>query len=99
MDLGGEFAGAFLTRLKYYGAQPVTTRNHAATAESAIRTVKEGIRDRQASLGRRGGWVRWAKVMVEGYNERQHTRTKTAPAEAAKPENQSEARAQLESRA
>lgn len=99
MDLGGEFGGEFLARLKHYDVQPITTRNHAAMAESAIRTLKEGLRDRQASLGRRGGWTRWLKDLVEGYNERPHTRTKMAPVEAAKPENESEVRAQLESRA
>ena len=99
MDLGGEFGGEFLARLKHYDVQPITTRNHAAMAESAIRTLKEGIRDRQASLGRRGGWTRWLKDLVEGYNERPHTRTKMAPVEAASPENQSEAHARLESRA
>ncbi len=64
-DEGGEFAGAFETKLKDNLIKHVLTRSSAAFVERAIRTLRDGISVRLTSLGlKKANWYKMRPFVV-----------------------------------
>jgi hypothetical protein len=98
-DEGGEFAGAFETKLKDNLIKHVLTRSSAAFVERAIRTLRDGISVRLTSLGlKKSNWYKMLPFVVGQYNDTEHTTTKVTPNDAAKLEWETDREAILEIR-
>ena len=97
VDSGGEFSGAFATRVHWYGINLIVSRSPARFVERAIGTLKRMLFERTNTLG-----VQWHKVVgtvVERYNETKHSITKVAPDDAAEGHETEQIRERMASKA
>ena len=81
-DLGGEFTNAFSQALEQNLVNHITSRTPPAFVERLIRTLKNGIRQRQEALPGTPWW-RLLGPVVRQYNSEEHTTTGVAPKAAA----------------
>ena len=98
VDEGGEFQAAFAERLKYYDVELKVTRTPPVFVERSIRTIKEGIKNRQETLGGKD-WSAYLPGVLKKYAGSKHATTKMTPEDARKPENEEEVEANIEGKA
>ena len=98
VDEGGEFQAAFAEKLKRHDIKLMVTRTPPVFVERSIRTIKEGIKNRQEALGGKD-WSTYLASVLKKYAESKHATTKMVPAEARKPENQEEVKANIQGKA
>jgi len=83
-DDGGEFQGAFDSKLAKYLIEHVVSRTPAAFVERSIRTLRDGISARMEALSLpKKDWWKMVKPVVDQYNATPHTTTRMKPNDAA----------------
>ena len=98
VDEGGEFQAAFKERLKYYDVELKVTRTPPVFVERSIRTIKEGIKNRQEALGGKD-WSAYLPGVLKKYAGSKHATTKMKPEDARKPENEEDVEANIKGKA
>ena len=82
-DMGSEFTKIFTETLRRNLARQIISRTPPAFVERLIRTVKNGIRERQGALPGTVWW-RLLEPVIEQCNSGKQTTTEAIPKEAAK---------------
>ena len=82
-DMGSEFTKDFTETLRRSLVKQITSRTPPAFVERLIRTVKNGIRERQEALPGTPWW-RLLDPVIKQYNSEKQTTTKETPSGVSK---------------